>query len=143
MTRYFMTIPEASQLVIQAGTMGEGGEIFVLDMGEPVRILDLAKDLIRLAGHAPESIEIVETGIREGEKLFEELYYQEEKSIPTSHDQILSSISRQVSHAEVSSQVDSLIQIAYQDQEQIPAKIQELVPEYPLEEKTYGKRNGS
>jgi FlaA1/EpsC-like NDP-sugar epimerase len=89
MTRYFMTIPEASQLVLQAAALGSGGEIFVLDMGKPVKILDLAKDMIRLSGLVPnEDIEIVFTGIRQGEKLFEELETTGENLVKTRHPKI-------------------------------------------------------
>jgi FlaA1/EpsC-like NDP-sugar epimerase len=89
MVRYFMTIPEAVQLVIQAGALAEGGEIFVLDMGEPVRISKLAEDLIRLSGYEPhEDIKIEYTGIRPGEKLFEELLIRDDQHISTRHDRI-------------------------------------------------------
>lgn len=88
MTRYFMTIPEASRLVIQSGALAKGGEIFVLDMGEPVRIVDLAKNMIRLSGYTDDEIEIVETGIRPGEKLYEELLLDKEKNNEAVFDKI-------------------------------------------------------
>lgn len=89
MVRYFMTIPEAVQLVIQAGALAEGGEIFILDMGEPIKIVDLANDMIRLSGLEPNrDIPIVYTGMRPGEKLFEELLTDEEGVSVTKHDRI-------------------------------------------------------
>jgi FlaA1/EpsC-like NDP-sugar epimerase len=89
-TRYFMTIQEASQLILQAGALGEGGEVFILEMGTPVKIADMARDLIRLSGKDPDrDIEITYTGLRPGEKLHEELVAEGEGVVTTSHDKIL------------------------------------------------------
>ena len=89
MKRYFMTTPEAAQLVLQASAIGRGGEVFILHMGEPVRIVHLAETLITLSGFKPyEDIQIVETGMRPGEKLYEELVFETEETVPTSHPKI-------------------------------------------------------
>ena len=86
--RYFMTIPEAARLVLQAAAIGESGQVLVLDMGEPVRILDLARDLIRMAGHTPEEIAIEFTGLRPGEKLYEELLADGDATIATGFERL-------------------------------------------------------
>src|SRR5439155_22569518 len=113
MTRYFMTIPEASQLVLQAGAMGSGGEIFVLDMGEPVKIIDLAREMITLSGFRPgEDIEIVFSGIRPGEQLYEELSVKGEDMSPTRHEKIYVWRQRSEDWDRVADEIKSLVQIA-------------------------------
>ncbi len=130
MTRFFMTIPEASQLVVQAAAMGRGGEIFVLEMGQPVLIKNLARDLIRFAGLPASSIDIVYTGIRPGEKLYEELYYNDEKSLPTSHEKILTAYHRPFDLNEVAARIDTLLSMAYGDSLLIKREMKRMVPEF-------------
>jgi FlaA1/EpsC-like NDP-sugar epimerase len=136
MTRYFMTIPEASQLVLQAAAMCEGGEIFVLDMGEPVRIVDLAKDLIRLSGLPENAIEIRETGMRPGEKLYEELYFESEKAVRTSHPKLRCAAHRRFDWNVVNEQIQKLLEMTNSSVSEIHEKLQEIVEEYQPEHKT-------
>jgi len=132
MKRYFMTIPEASQLVLQAATMGKGGEIFVLDMGEPVKIVDLARELITLSGFRPgEDIEITFTNPRPGEKLFEELSIKGEDMQPTRHPKIAIWKNITIDRQRLRAGISELIRAAQtQEHNQIVQKIKELVPEY-------------
>lgn len=132
MKRYFMTIPEASQLVLQAAAMGKGGEIFVLDMGEPVRIVDLARELITLSGFRPgEDIEMVFTGPRAGEKLFEELSIEGEDMQRTSHPKISVWKNIPMDRDRLQAAILELVAIAKsQDHNEIARKIKQLVPEY-------------
>ena len=131
MQRFFMMIPEASQLVIQAGAMGRGGEIFVLDMGEPVKIVDLASDLIRLSGlRVGDDIEIQFTGMRPGEKLYEELHMVGEKHLPTRHPKIM--VAEKVGRdlQEVREAIGRLEQIVELPNETIIEELQKIVPEF-------------
>ncbi len=128
--RFFMTIPEASQLVLQSAVMGKGGEIFVLDMGKPVRIVDLARDLVRLSGLDPDEIQIVFTGLRPGEKLYEELYFDDEERLPTPHEKVFVAYHRPYQLDEVRQMIEELTGLAHGDPEALRRRIQELVPEY-------------
>ena len=132
MKRYFMTIPEASQLVLQTATMGQGGEIFVLDMGEPVKIVDLARELITLSGFRPgEDIEMVFTGPRPGEKLFEELRIEGEDMQRTTHPKIRIWKNIPMDRDKLRTGINELVDIAKtQNYSEIVQKIKELVPEY-------------
>ena len=130
MTRFFMTIPEASQLVLQAAGMGQGGEIFVLEMGEPVRIVDLARDLIRLSGLPGGAIEITFTGVRPGEKLYEELYFDDEETLPTAHPKLRAAYHRPFTLSEVRRAVLELEQVIDGSPEAIRRKFGEIIPEY-------------
>jgi FlaA1/EpsC-like NDP-sugar epimerase len=136
MTRYFMTIPEASQLVLQAAAMGEGGEIFVLDMGEPVRIVDLARDLIRLSGLPEQAIEIAYSGIRPGEKLYEKLCTEEEETLPTLHEKVRAAYHRPDSLLTVQRGFSELQQCLEDTDDVIRAKLEELLPEYSPEHRS-------
>ena len=131
MTRYFMTIPEAVQLVLQAAAMGEQGEVFVLDMGQPVRVVDLAADLIRLSGlEVDRDIDIRFTGLRPGEKLYEELFFSSDTATATSHPKILRA--REVDMASTSAAVDALIEAAAATipPRELRRMIRAIVPEY-------------
>jgi FlaA1/EpsC-like NDP-sugar epimerase len=131
MKRYFMTIPEASQLVMQAGAIGRGGEIFVLDMGEPIRILDLAREMIRRSGLVPdEDITIRFTGIRPGEKLYEELAGDNEQTRPTSHAKIRVWQLPQASRQQVQRMLDLLADAVNAARPQILFALKQCVPEY-------------
>jgi FlaA1/EpsC-like NDP-sugar epimerase len=131
MKRYFMTIPEASQLVIQAGAMGRGGEIFVLDMGEPMRIADLAEDMIRLSGlKVGEDVAIEYIGTRPGEKLYEELYASGELHVPTAHSKIHVAQCVPTEYRDISAALDRLERRANDSRSAIVPLLHEIVPEY-------------
>lgn len=129
--RYFMTIPEASRLVIQAGGMARGGEIFILDMGEPVKIVDLAKGLIQLSGLTPDvDIKIVFTGLREGEKMYEELLMDEESTLPTDNQSIMVSTGKDIGYREVAKKLEALESALEMTDEEAVRMLEEVVPTY-------------
>lgn len=136
--RYFMLIPEACKLVLEAGTMGEGGEIFVFDMGAPVKIADLAKRMIKLSG--AKNIEIKYTGLRDGEKLYEEVLNDQEITIPTHHEKIKAAKVREYNFDEVKQQIDQLISDSYlYDDMATVAGMKKIVPEYVSNHSVYEK----
>lgn len=127
--RYFMTIPEACRLVLEAGSMGNGGEIYIFDMGKPVKIVDLAKRMISLSGRT--DVEIKFTGLRHGEKLYEELLNVKELTKPTYHEKIMIATVREYDYDEVKGRIQQLIDVSYTyDQMRIVAAMKELVPEF-------------
>ncbi len=129
--RFFMTIPEASRLVIQAGGMAHGGEIFILDMGEPVKIVDLAKGLIQLQGLTPDvDVKIVFTGLREGEKMYEELLMDEESTLPTNNASIMISTGQGIGYDEVAAKLDELEAAITKTDEQAVRILEGAVPTY-------------
>ena len=134
--RYFMLIPEACKLVLEAGTKGNGGEIFVFDMGRPVKIVDLAKRMIRLSG--AKNVEIKFTGLRPGEKLYEEVLYDLEGTKPTFHEKIRVAEVRAADFEKVSKDIDELVQISKQyDNMATVKKMKEIVPEYKSKNSEY------
>ncbi|MBC2704177.1 nucleoside-diphosphate sugar epimerase/dehydratase [Desulfobacula sp.] len=146
-TRYFMTIPEASQLILQAGAQGKGGETFILDMGTPIKIADMARDLIRLSGKEPDDdIEVQFTGLRQGEKLYEELITEGEGIVPTMHEKIMvlkadgdwdGMGSQEVFRQHLLDQLQNLYTVAsLHDVQGIREKIKEIVPEYEVQGST-------
>ena len=127
--RYFMTIPEACRLVLEAGSMGNGGEIYIFDMGKPVKILDLAKRMISLSGRTDVKIEF--TGLRHGEKLYEELLNVKELTKPTYHEKIMIATVREYDYDEVKDRIQHLVDVSYSyDQMKIVAAMKDLVPEF-------------
>lgn len=127
--RYFMTIPEACRLVLEAGSMGNGGEIYIFDMGKPVKIVDLAKRMIGLSGRTDVKIEF--TGLRHGEKLYEELLNVKELTKPTYHDKIMIATVREYDYDEVKERIQNLIEMSYTyDQMKIVAAMKDIVPEF-------------
>lgn len=144
-TRYFMTIPEACQLVLEAGTMGKGGEIFLFDMGQAIKIADLAKKMVHLSGLEPgRDIDIVFTGLREGEKLYEELLNKNENTINTHHAKIMIAKVKEYQYEEINKYVDLFNDLVYDNNElKMVTLMKELVPEYKSNYSRYEVLDGN
>jgi FlaA1/EpsC-like NDP-sugar epimerase len=140
-TRYFMTIPEACGLVLEAGTMGEGGEIFIFDMGRSVKIITLAKRMIKLSGLSyPDDIDIIYTGLRPGEKLYEELLANEENMLPTHHKKIMIAKVTDLDSQKSKEAIIALCDLSeYSDVNSIVTKLKEIVPEYISQNSSFEK----
>ena len=130
MQRYFMSIPEAAQLVLQAGLMGRGGEIYVLDMGEPVRIVDLARQMIRLSGFDEDDIRIEFTGLRPGEKLYEEPLADAERTLPTPHSKLRVAQARSPEQGFIDALLAWLENPGDVSPDAVRARLRRWVPEY-------------
>jgi len=141
--RYFMTIPEACQLVLEAGFMGQGGEIFVFDMGQQVKIADLARAMIKLSGFIPDKdIQIVYTGLRPGEKLYEELLTDAEHTIPTHHPKIKKAHVEELNGKSALSTIDKLLNNLYSySNEEVVQIMKDLIPEYKSTNGKFKKAN--
>jgi FlaA1/EpsC-like NDP-sugar epimerase len=137
--RYFMTIPEACQLVLEAGAMGNGGEIYIFDMGKPVKIIDLARKMIKLAGFIPDkdiSIKII--GLRPGEKLYEELLNDTSKTVATHNEKIMIAQENETDFVSLHAAINELIHIAsLRNNDHIVAKMKEIVPEFKSMNSTF------
>jgi FlaA1/EpsC-like NDP-sugar epimerase len=129
-TRYFMSLSEATQLMLQAGLMGKGGEIMLLDMGEPVRIVDLARDMIRLSGADPDRVAVVFTGLRPGEKLYEEPLASEEATKPTPHPKLFVAQAREASEDAVGQMIAWCERDRVADDAEVRARLKSWIPEY-------------
>lgn len=139
-TRYFMTIPEASQLVLEAGAMGNGGEIFIFDMGESVKIFDLAKNMIRLSGfHYPDEIDIKVIGLRPGEKLYEELLANGENTLPTYHEKIMISKVKDFNYTKIKNLIDELCVSNLFLKDNVVKIMKDIVPEYISNNSAFSK----
>ncbi|HYG14809.1 MAG TPA: UDP-N-acetylglucosamine 4,6-dehydratase family protein, partial [Bacteroidia bacterium] len=138
-TRYFMTIPEACQLVIEAGNMGNGGEIFIFDMGQSVKIVDLAKKMVKLSGLVlGKDISIEFTGLRPGEKLMEELLNDSENTVPTHHPKITIAKIKSYHYEIIADEINSLVQLTgSQNMELVVRKMKQIVPEYVSNNSVY------
>ncbi|MDX5320869.1 MAG: polysaccharide biosynthesis protein, partial [Bacteroidota bacterium] len=143
-TRYFMTIPEACQLVIEAGNMGNGGEIYLFDMGQPVKIVDLAKKMIKLSGLTlGKDIQIEYIGLRPGEKIAEELLSDEENTTPTHHPKITIAKIKPFEYQVVAELISELITLlAEEDNEEIVRKMKQIVPEFISNNSVYEALDG-
>ena len=131
-----MLIPEACKLVLEAGTHGKGGEIFVFDMGKPVRIADMAKRMIKLSG--AQGVEIKYTGLRDGEKLYEEVLNDEEESKPTFHKKIRIAAVREYDYTEAQQQIDALVAASHEFNDMETVRImKQIVPEYKSQHSKY------
>jgi len=130
-TRFFMTIPEAVSLVLQAFTIGQHGNILVLDMGEPIRILDLARTLIKLSGNSEAEIPVVFSGLRPGEKLYEERFYSSERLLATPHEKVNRTESDLMDWASLRRHLEDLLQLTLSGtEESLLAKVADIIPEY-------------